>query len=131
VTVEHRVPVRWQDIDGLGHVHHAAVLFLLEEGRDVFLASCGIRRDGYVIGRAEINYVREIRLEQGQVGTRCEVTRLGRSSLTTREQLLDDDGEAFVEATFGLVLWDPQRRASRPITPDERTALAPTEEATR
>ena len=38
--------------------------------------------------------------------------------MTTRERILDDEGEVAVEAEFGLVLWDPERRASRPITDD-------------
>lgn len=37
----HHVQVRWQDLDGLGHVNHAVVLTYLEEGRDAFLEACG------------------------------------------------------------------------------------------
>jgi acyl-CoA thioesterase FadM len=129
--VTHRVQLRWEDIDGLGHVRHGAVLAFLEEGRDAFLESCGIGRRDYVVGHAEITYRREILLEQREVAARCEVTRLGRSSVSTREHLLDDAGEVLVEAAFGLVLWDAGSRASRPITPGERLALAPTEEAAR
>jgi acyl-CoA thioester hydrolase len=121
--VSHRVQMRWVDIDGLGHVGHGAALTYLEEGRDAFLAQCGISRRDYVVGRCEVTYHREIRPEHEHVEASCEVSRVGRSSLTTRERLLDDDGDVLVEAAFGLVLWDPERRAARPITDREREAL--------
>ena len=43
--------------------------------------------------------------------------------MKTRERVLDGDGRALVEAEFGLVLWDPARSATRPITETERAAL--------
>ncbi len=55
-VIEHRVQMRWQDLDGLGHVNHAVVLTYLEEGRDAFLLEHGIRRDNYVVGRCTVNF---------------------------------------------------------------------------
>jgi acyl-CoA thioester hydrolase len=121
--VTHRVQLRWQDVDGLGHVGHGAVLAYLEEGRDAFLGRCGIGRRDYVVGRCEVVYRREILLERREVGAGCTVGRVGRSSLSTREQLVGDGGEVLVEAAFDLVLWDPEARAPRAVTADERSAL--------
>jgi acyl-CoA thioester hydrolase len=121
--VTHRVQLRWQDVDGLGHVGHGTVLAYLEEGRDAFLARCGIGRRDYVVGRCEVVYRHEILLDRREVGAGCAVERVGRSSLTTRERLLGDGGEVLVEAAFDLVLWDPDRRAPRPLTTHERSAL--------
>jgi acyl-CoA thioesterase FadM len=53
----------------------------------------------------------------------CEVAELGTSSVKTRERIMDPDGAALVEAEFGIVLWDPELRSSRPITDEERVAL--------
>jgi acyl-CoA thioesterase FadM len=53
----------------------------------------------------------------------CDVRELGRSSLVTSERLLDDSGDVVVEAEFGLVLWDPEQRGSRPISDEERASL--------
>jgi hypothetical protein len=44
--------------------------------------------------------------------------------VTTAERILDDAGRVVVEAEFGLVLWDPEQRGSRPITDEERASLA-------
>jgi acyl-CoA thioester hydrolase len=120
----HRVQLRWQDIDGLGHVNHNVALTYLEEGRDAYLARCGIARDSYVVGRCEISYLAEIDPAVETVTVQCATRTLGRSSLTTDERILGADGETLVEAEFGLVLWDPSERRSRPITATERERLA-------
>jgi acyl-CoA thioesterase FadM len=123
--------MRWQDIDGLGHVNHVVVLTYLEEGRDAFLAHSGIGPDQYVVGRCSVSYLGEINPAFKAVKVECAVRELGNSSLTTSERILDDSGNVVVEAEFDIVLWDPGRRGSRPITDEERELLAPTKEASR
>ena len=119
----HTVQMRWRDLDGLGHVNHTVVLTYLEEGRDEFLKGHGIGRDEYVVGRCEVTYNDELDPADGAVEVQCEVGRVGGSSLETTERIVDRDGRALVEAAFGLVLWDPARRASRPLTAAERVSL--------
>jgi acyl-CoA thioester hydrolase len=119
----HEVQMRWRDLDGLGHVNHTVVLTYLEEGRDAWLAEHGIRRDEYVVGRCSVNFRREIDPAWRVVRVHCDVRELGRSSLVTSERLLDDSGDVVVEAEFGLVLWDPEQRGSRPISDEERASL--------
>lgn len=123
-ATSHRVQMRWQDIDGLGHVNHVVALTYLEEGRDVFLEQRGISREGYVVGRCALTYIGEIEPDAGEVTVECELLKLGNSSLTTAERILDAGGEVIVEGEFGLVLWDPERRGSRPFTDAERAAFA-------
>jgi acyl-CoA thioester hydrolase len=119
----HRVQMRWRDLDGLGHVNHTVVLTYLEEGRDAWLAKRGISRDEYVVGRCSVSFQREIDPGQQAVTVECSLHDLGRSSLVTHERIVDGQGKVVVEAQFDLVLWDPERRASRPITDEERAAL--------
>ena len=119
----HRVQVRWQDLDALGHVNHVVVLTFLEEGRDAWLEERGIRRDEYVVGRCTVTFNREIDPAVKAVTVHCTVGELGRSSLTTHERIVDEDGETVVEAQFELVLWDRDQRGSRPITEAERASL--------
>ncbi len=119
----HQVQMRWRDLDALGHVNHPVVLTYLEEGRDAFLARRGISRDEYVVGRCSVTFQGEIDPALGTVTVECEVAELGNSSVRTRERIIDADGSALVEAEFGIVLWDPKTRNSRPITDEERAAL--------
>ncbi len=124
----HSVQMRWRDIDPLGHVNHNVALTYLEEGRDAFLLERGITRDNYVVGRCSVSFLGEILPEFGTVTVECAVNALGRSSVTTAERVLDPGGNALVEAEFGLVLWDPDRHGTRPISDDERAALSRQEE---
>jgi acyl-CoA thioesterase FadM len=126
--IETAVQMRWCDIDGLGHVSHTAALTYLEEGRDAMLESHGIDRSEYVIGSCSVVYRSEIRLAEREVTASCAVAEVRRSSLSTRERLLDSSGNVFVEADFGIVLWDSEKRGSRPLTDDERASLAPSEQ---
>jgi acyl-CoA thioester hydrolase len=119
----HRVQMRWRDLDGLGHVNHTVVLTYLEEGRDAFLKGHGIPRDEYVVGRCSVNFRDEIDPAFEAVTVQCAVSAVGRSSMTTTERILDDAGRVVVEAEFGLVLWDPAQRGSRPISDEERASL--------
>ena len=120
---EHRVQVRWADLDGLGHVNHPVVLTYLEEGRDAMLERCGIGREQYVVGRCTVTFRGEIDAATREVRVSCAVAELGRSSIRTSEAILSAAGETLVEAEFGIVLWDAAARGSRPITEDERAAL--------
>jgi acyl-CoA thioester hydrolase len=119
----HRVQMRWRDLDALGHVNHPVVLTYLEEGRDAFLKDHGIGREEYVVGRCSVSFEGELDLSLESVTVECAVRRLGRTSLTTAERILDDEGRVKVEGEFGLVLWDPEKRAPRPITDTERESL--------
>lgn len=119
----YRVQTRWQDFDGLGHVHHAAVLHYFEEGRDEFLRACGLGPADYVVGRCSVTYRKEIRPESRSVPVQCRVETIGRSSFQTLETILDPAGEVAVEASFGLVMWDTDTSAPRAITDEERAAM--------
>jgi len=120
---EHRVAVRWGDIDGNGHVSHVAFLTYLEEGRDACLAAHGIARDEYLVGRCTMSWLREITPSVSSVVVRCAVVSVGRTSLTTREALLGEDGTVFAEAEFGVVVWDKATRRPRPVTDAERASM--------
>jgi acyl-CoA thioester hydrolase len=126
---DHRVALRWQDFDGLGHANHALFLTYFEEGRDAWLREIGMGREEYVVGRCTLEYKREIDRDQPYVVARCAAREIGRSSLVTAEQLLSPDGELHAEGEFGLVMWDPGARRSRPISPQERQALEQNMEA--
>jgi len=120
---QRQVQMRWGDIDALGHVNHALAFTYFEEARDAFLAARGIDRDEYVVGRCEVWWKRELTPGHPAVTVETSVSELGTSSMTTLERIFDADGNVAVEGEFGLVLWDSEARAARPITDSERQAL--------
>ncbi|MEZ5155264.1 MAG: acyl-CoA thioesterase [Solirubrobacterales bacterium] len=122
-----RIATRWQDLDGNGHVNHAVVFTYLEEARDTYLRRHGIDRDEYLVGRCSVEFKGEIVPGEEAVTVEVGISELGTKSLRTGERILDPAGAIVVEGEFGLVLWDPAARVTRPITDAERASLTGTE----
>jgi acyl-CoA thioester hydrolase len=121
-----RIPVRWADLDPLGHVNTAVFLTYLEEGRDSWLLEVlgdTFSPDQYVVARVEINYRHEIPAGTRYVHAHHECVGVGTSSITTEERLDDGNGTVFAEAQVVLVLWDRESRKPRPAADAERVAL--------
>ena len=121
-----RVEIRWSDVDALGHVNNAVYLTYLEEVRDAWLtrvlAGAG-ETTGFVLARVAIDFRRElVQADDVCVGT-CRVTRVGTSSIATREELRRLDGELAAEAESVLVARDEASARSRPLSAAERSAF--------
>ncbi len=122
-----RLPVRWRDLDPLGHVNAAVFLTYLEEGRNVWLREVlgdGFGPEQYVLARVEIDFRAEIAAGAEYVQTDHELASVGRSSISVVERLSDSGGVTAAQARVVLVMWDPHRRGSRPVSEAEREALA-------
>ena len=121
-----RVEIRWSDVDALGHVNNAVYLTYLEEVRDAWLARVLASREetwGFVLARVAIDFRRElVQADDACVGS-CRPTRVGTSSVTTREELRRLDGELVAEAEAVLVARDRDSARSRPLSAAERSAF--------
>ena len=116
-----RIPIRWRDIDALGHVNNAVYLTYLEELLAVVIGP--VLGDDYVTARVELDFRYEIRLSDREVVGRALVERVGTSSVTVSFGLARADGVAALEGRAVLVAWDPEQRRGRPLTDAERDAL--------
>src|SRR6478735_3310082 len=106
MTHEKEIEIRWRDLDAFGHVNHIVFLTYLEEVRDEWLGR--VLGDpglvwGYVIARVEIDYPRELTLEDDGIVARFALDRLGTKSVTTREAVVTRGGETGAEAKAVLV----------------------------
>ena len=118
---ELRIRIRWRDIDALGHVNNAVYLTYLEELLNAFLAPMlGVE---WVTARTELDFRREVRLEDGEVVARAEVERVGTSSVTVGVTVSLPDGSVALEGRVVVVAWDATARRSRPLTDAERQML--------
>jgi acyl-CoA thioester hydrolase len=124
---EKRIEIRWRDLDAYNHVNNAVYLTYLEEARDEWLERA-LGQDGaawgYVLARVAVDFRRELRQDDDEVVASCALARLGNSSVTTREELRTRDGELAAEAEAVLVALDPDSRETRPLSDQERDALA-------
>jgi acyl-CoA thioester hydrolase len=123
---EKQIEIRWRDQDAYGHVNNAVYLTYLEEVRDEWLErALGEAGDawGYVTARVAIDFRRELTQDDDAVVTRLWLTKIGTSSLTTREEIVTVAGELAAEAEAVLVARDPETGRSRPLSEPERAAL--------
>jgi acyl-CoA thioester hydrolase len=126
VTHEKEIEIRWRDLDAFGHVNHIVFLTYLEEVRDEWLGR--VLADpalvwGYVIARVEIDYRRELTLEDDMIVACCSLERLGTKSVVTSETILIRSGETAAEAKAVLVARDAETGQSRIISEDERASF--------
>src|SRR3954454_8597382 len=119
-----RVPIRWRDLDTLGHLNQAVYHELLEEGRAALVDKLrGEEEFAFVLARVELDYRNEVRREHGAVNVISRVASVGRSSIELVNAILLDDGTVVAEGRSVLVAWDRAARRSRPLTGDERDRL--------
>ena len=122
---EKEIEIRWNDLDAFEHVNHAVYLTYLEEARDEWLARATDGAMDYVVARVEIDYKRELTLEDDRVTARITLDTLGTSSISTVEELVVPSGETAAGAKAVLVACDAEHRP-RPLTDAERSALLAT-----
>ena len=120
------VQMRWQDLDGLGHVNHAVVFTYLEEARDAFLRDHGIAREEYVVGRCSVELPRtRSRPATPAVTVECGVRELG-----TQERHARASGSSAATArsssrpSSGSCSGTRRSRGTRAITDAERASLS-------
>ena len=93
---EKQIEIRWRDQDAYGHVNNAVYLTYLEEVRDEWLErALGDSGDawGYVTARVAIDFRRELTQDDDAIVARLWLTRIGTSSVTTREEIVTVGGE--------------------------------------
>jgi acyl-CoA thioester hydrolase len=123
---ERRVEIRWRDMDAYGHVNNSVYLTYLEWARDEWIQGIlGSATDtwDFVLAHVEVDFRNELTQDDGEVIVRCELDRVGTSSIRTREEVRKRDGTLSAEAAAVIVPRDPQTTRSRPLTEQERTLL--------
>jgi acyl-CoA thioester hydrolase len=123
---EKQIEIRWRDQDAYGHVNNAVYLTYLEEVRDEWLErALGDSGDAwsYVTARVAIDFRRELTQDDDAIVARLWLTRIGTSSVTTREEIVTVGGELAAEAEAVLVARDMETGRSRPLSEAERAAL--------
>ena len=120
------IPVRYRDLDLLGHVNQSVFHEYLEELRGaLFTQLLGDRRFAFVIARVELDYVHEVRRDHGFVRGDSRVVEMGRSKVVTEDTISLPDGTVAARGRTYMVAWDMHERRSRPLSDDERAALQP------
>ena len=121
------IPIRWGDMDAMGHVNNTVYFRYLESVRIEWLYSIGGKPDpqgcGPVIVNAFCNFLRQLEYP-GDIRARHYVTNPGRSSFDTYITLerTDDPGVIYAEGGAKTVWTDFKAQKSVPL-PDRVRAL--------
>lgn len=113
------VPLRFADIDAMGHVNNAVAMTLFELGRVKFFAEVlgaeKVEDIAFILAEANVRYRIPILLHD-RVRLRMHVTDVSRSSFRFRCELFDPrDGRVFTEAETVQVMYDYAARRPRPV----------------
>jgi acyl-CoA thioester hydrolase len=121
------VPVRFRDLDPLGHVHHSLSLMYVEEARAAYWREIAGRPDlasiDYVIGSVQVRYHERVLYPQVvRVGLR--VARMGGKSLTMEFEIRSPEGALLVSGSVVQVMFDVARGVSFSIPAELRDRIS-------
>ena len=121
------IPVRFRDIDAMGHVNNAVFVTFLETARlELFETLFGTRRledIDVIVARVEVDYLRPVRLEQ-RVEVGMAVSSVGTTSFAV-DYVVTADGEPAARARSVQVFYDYAAGAKKPVPEAFRAAAAP------
>lgn len=130
----YRCPLRWADLDLLGHVNNVTYVDYLQEARvDMFRTHAPDSRsedlaEGVVVVRHEVTYVSSLELGVDPVAIECWVTEIRAASFTMAYEIYDEDeaGErtVYLRARTVLTPYVFATERPRPLHDGEREALS-------
>ena len=122
-----RFPVRWGEMDAMGHVNNAAYLRYFEESRIIWSETLGIRFDGIgegmILLKASVTYLKQL-----SYPANIEVTlfagNIGRTSFHLLNTLtVESDSTPAATGDFVIVWFDYRSNKSAPIPATLRAVL--------
>lgn len=123
-TYTTEIPVRFRDIDAMGHVNNAVYATYLEQARtDYFrdVLEADLSTVATVLASVSIQFRRPVELADGAVTVEIDVPELGRSSVPMTYEIRTGD-EVVAEAESVQVAVDDDG-SSRPIPDEYREAI--------
>jgi len=130
MAFEHPITVRFADTDMQGHVFFANYLTYCDEAMTGYLRHLGLPWQTLVDGGADMFYVKATCEYRGSatfeeaLAVETEITRLGRTSFTTRYAVRNAAREVIAEAETVSVCVDPKTRSKTPVPDRLREAVA-------
>jgi acyl-CoA thioester hydrolase len=125
-------PLRWGDLDALGHVNNGRFVDYLQDARVDFLFRTAKElgaddlETGLLVARHEVQYRTPLYFRPEPVRIELWISEIRAASFTVDYEILDADPDrrTYVEARTKLVPFDFAANRLRRITPVEREALS-------
>ena len=126
-------PMRWADLDMLGHVNNVVYVDYLQEARVDMLRTharreAGELTEGVVVVRHEVTYKAPLTFRFRPVKIECWVTEIRPATFTMAYEVFHDDGDAgrvvYLRASTVLSPYVFSGEYPRRLTDEEKTVLA-------
>lgn len=121
-----RVPVRFHDLDAMGHAHHTLPIIYFEEARAAYWREVGGRGSvgeiDYVIAEIRVQFRQRI-LYPAVLTVRTGITHVGNASFTMGYELLDEDGALLASGESIQVMFDYSTGKSMRMSAETRTRI--------
>lgn len=118
---QHRVAVRFRDVDVGGHAHHSQALIYMEEARwkywEEVAGRRGVQAVDYILAEARIRYHQRV-LYPDILRVEAGVESMGRKHFEMGYRLLSGKGDLLVSGVTVQVMYDYDRGRSVRV-PDE------------
>ncbi|PSQ33935.1 acyl-CoA thioesterase [Halobacteriales archaeon QS_9_70_65] len=112
------IPVRYRDLDTLGHVNNAVYATYLEQARAAYVdrvLGMDLEDDGMVLASLKIDFRRPVDAAVGSIRVECGAVSVGDSSFRMGYRVHDDgDDEPAATAESVQVAWDGASSRSLP-----------------
>ncbi len=136
----YQCPMRWADLDLLGHVNNVVYVDYLQEARVDMMRShasaarkqsdapAGSPSDGIVVVRHEVSYRMPLVFRFRPISIECWVTEIRAASFTMAYEIFDETPQGRVvhlRASTVLTPYVFETESPRRLSPDEKQALEP------
>jgi acyl-CoA thioester hydrolase len=122
------IPIRFSDIDAVGHVNNAIYLTYFEVARFNYwreIIGWNLQENGVIVGRSEVNYLKPITLDD-EIFCYLRVSRIGNSSFDVMHLLVKTTPDGEEICTTGktvCISYDYSVNKSVPIPHRERQRM--------
>jgi acyl-CoA thioester hydrolase len=121
-----RLPVRFRDLDPMGHAHHTLPLVYLEEARAAFWrelrGSAGLDAIDYVMAEVTVRFHARI-LYPAEIEVALAVSDVGSKSFRIDFEIRDGGGALLSSGSTAQVAFDYAAGVSKPLDPEVRERL--------
>ena len=122
----YRVPVRFHDLDAMGHAHHSLPLIYFEEARAAYwrdiVGRPGVQEIDYVLAEIRVQFKQRI-LYPATLTVRTGVTHVGNASFIMNYELVDEDGAVLATGESVQVMFDYERGRSMRMPEETRSRI--------
>jgi acyl-CoA thioester hydrolase len=126
-----RVPVRFHDLDAMGHAHHTLPVIYFEEARAAYwreiAGRAGVLDIDYVLAEIRVQFKQRVRYP-ATLTVRAGVTQVGNTSFTMAYELTDQDGAVLATGESVQVMYDYTKSKAMRMPDDVRARIERYEE---